>query len=94
MTLKESLAAYIERNLIDEDRSRGIREDTPLIDEGIIDSMGLMSLVMFIEEQTGIRIPDDEVVPDNFQTVASMERMVRRLQSNRAAAPGTPGDAA
>jgi acyl carrier protein len=39
-----------------------------------------MELVTFIEQETGIRIPDDEVHPDNFQTIVSMEAMIQRLR--------------
>jgi acyl carrier protein len=38
----------------------------------------------FIEERTGVRVPDDEVTPDNFQSLATIERMVVRLQARHA----------
>jgi acyl carrier protein len=60
-----------------------IDASTPLIDRGILDSMGLMQVIMFVEEKTGIRIPDDEVLPDNFQTVGSIEALVDRLGKSR-----------
>ncbi|MBC7790647.1 MAG: acyl carrier protein [Anaerolineae bacterium] len=84
MTLAHSLATFIQTNLIGDDRSIRIDEQVALIDAGIIDSMGLMQIVTFIEQETGVHIPDDEVVPDNFQTVGDMERMVRRLQARSA----------
>jgi acyl carrier protein len=43
--------------------------------------MGLIQIVTFIEARTGVRIPDDALIPDNFQTVESMERMVEQLRS-------------
>ena len=86
MTLAQSLATFIQTNLVGDGRSLRIDEQAALIDGGIIDSMGLMQIVTFIEEQTGVRIPDDEVIPDNFQTVGDMERMVRRLQGHAAGA--------
>lgn len=82
MTLAQSLATFIQTNLVGDERSIRIDEQVALIDGGIIDSMGLMQIVSFIEQQTGVRIPDDEVVSDNFQTVGDMERMVRRLQAH------------
>ncbi|MGQ0715419.1 MAG: acyl carrier protein [Gemmatimonadaceae bacterium] len=81
MSLGPSLVRFISDNLIGDRAPASIDETTPLIDSGIIDSMGLLQIVTFIEERTGVRIPDDAVVPDNFQTVDSMERMVDALRS-------------
>lgn len=89
MSFTAALATYIQENLA---AGTPIREDTPLIDGGILDSMSLMDVVMFVEQRTGVQVPDDEVVPENFQTVASIARMVQRLQADRTAAPGVATD--
>jgi acyl carrier protein len=83
MTLRPELIRFIREELAGDSEAEAITEDAPLIDRGIIDSMALMRLVTFIEERTGVRIPDDEVMPDNFQTVADIEEMVSRLKSRR-----------
>ncbi len=88
MSIGQRLAAFVRTQLIGEGRAIQVGESTPLIDAGVIDSMGLMQLVGFIEEETGVRIPDDEVTPENFQTIADMERMIARLQSRRAGSAG------
>ena len=80
MALKEDLVKYIQTNMA---ADAVIDASTPLIDRGILDSMGLMQVIMFVEEKTGIRIPDDEVLPDNFQTVGSIEALVDRLGKSR-----------
>jgi len=82
--LKSELASFIEKNLVGEDRRVAITDSTPLIEDGIIDSMGLMQIVAFLEERAGVRVPDDEVSPDNFETVAAIERLVERLRKERA----------
>jgi acyl carrier protein len=80
MALKADLVRYIQENLAPD---TAIDDSTALIDKGILDSMGLMQVIMFIEEKTGIRIPDDEVLPDNFQTIGSIESLVDRLGKSR-----------
>jgi acyl carrier protein len=80
MALKDDLVKYIQTNMA---ADAVIDASTPLIDRGILDSMGLMQVIMFVEEKTGIRIPDDEVLPDNFQTVGSIEALVDRLGKSR-----------
>jgi acyl carrier protein len=83
MNLKDLLTAHIQAALVSDGSNVQVDDETMLLDEGIIDSMGLMDLVMFIEEQTGVRVPDEEVMPDNFQTVPSITAMVHRLRSQR-----------
>jgi len=81
--LKTELASFIEKTLVGADRRLSITEKTALIEDGIIDSMGLMQIVLFLEERAGVRVPDDEVTPDNFETVDAINRLVERLQSRR-----------
>jgi len=79
MTLGPQLLRFIRDELATDPGA--IDENAQLIDEGILDSMALMRLITFLEERAGVRVPDDEVVPDNFQTIASIEALVARLQA-------------
>jgi acyl carrier protein len=81
MTLGDRLTVFIQQNLVGDESTRPIGKHDSLIDRGVIDSMGLFQLMTFIEQETGIRIPDEEVLPENFETVATMELMVQRLQA-------------
>lgn len=84
MTLAAALVRYIADNVVRDRTALRIDESTPLIDGALIDSMGLLQIVTFLEEQTGVRIPDDAVIPDNFQTVRDMQRMVDELRTQSA----------
>ena len=81
--LKREIATFIEKNLLGESRGITISDTTPLIEDGLLDSMGLMQIVAFLEERAGVRVPDDEVSPENFETVEAIERLVDRLQARR-----------
>ncbi len=83
MTLEQDLIKFIRENLISGEQSADIDRDEPLIDRGVIDSIGLLQLMMFVEERTGVRIPDDQVTFDNFQTVAGIAQMVDGLRARR-----------
>ncbi len=50
----------------------GITEDTKLFEEGIVDSTGILEIVAFIEEQYAVGVADDELVPENFETVRAI----------------------
>ena len=80
MTIKAQLSTFVQDTLANGVRDLRIEEDTRLIEHGLIDSIGLMELMDFIEQETGIRVPDEEVHPGNFQTVANMEAMIERLR--------------
>jgi len=82
-TLRQDIASFIEKTLVGDDRKTPIDDTTSLIEEGILDSMGLMQIVAFLEERAGIRVPDDEVSPDNFETLPAIEGMVERLRAAR-----------
>jgi acyl carrier protein len=84
MRLSQALVEFIEKNLVGSENPTPITDSTPLIDQGIINSMGLMQVIGFVEDRTGVRVSDDEVTPDNFQTVVSIEAMVTRLERQRA----------
>jgi acyl carrier protein len=50
--------------------------DKSLIEAGVIDSTGVLELVGFLEEQYGIRIGDDELLPENLDSVDNIVRFV------------------
>jgi acyl carrier protein len=70
--------------LIDEHYWQGPREELsdqlPLIADRVIDSMGLLRLVAFLEEEFGVTIDDTEVVPTNFGTIAGIAALMRTKQ--------------
>jgi acyl carrier protein len=56
----------------------GHPDDASFLEEGIVDSMGIMELVMFVEETFGITVDDEELVPDNFDSVSKLAAYIRR----------------
>ena len=53
-----------------------LTEDLPLIENHVIDSMGLLRLVAWLEETYGVEIGDEEVVPANFGTIKGIEGLI------------------
>ncbi|MEO1201572.1 MAG: acyl carrier protein [Pseudomonadota bacterium] len=50
--------------------------DTSLLESGIVDSLGVLNLVEFVEEQFSIVAEDDDLVPENFDTIDALTRFV------------------
>jgi acyl carrier protein len=75
-----STAQKVKDFIVDELRWDGDREqlasDYPLLDNGVIDSLGLFQIVQFLEVECGIEIADDELTPENFATLDSIEKLV------------------
>jgi acyl carrier protein len=59
-------------------RSMDIKENESLLGKGVIDSTGVLELVAFLEEQFGIRVEDDEVIPDNLDSTARIAAYVEK----------------
>lgn len=52
-----------------------------LLQSGVLDSLAIFTLVDFIEERLGVAVPDDDLVPENFQTLDAVASMVDRLRA-------------
>lgn len=53
-----------------------VGDEDDLIDSGVVDSLGIFQLIAFLEERFGIKIGDEEITPENFGTVAAIDRLV------------------
>ena len=82
MSLKSELLQFIEENLLEVDGEK-LSVDDALIDRGLLDSIGLMQIMHFVEERANVRIPDGEVTPDNFQTVQAIDALVHRVKQGQ-----------
>jgi acyl carrier protein len=58
-------------------RKRGVRFDDNLLESGIIDSLGILDLVNFLEQNLGITLSDEELVPENFLTIERLSAFVQ-----------------
>ena len=55
-----------------------LMEDTSFMEEGIIDSTGILELVFFIEETFGFSVEDDELIPENMDSLQNIARYIDR----------------
>ena len=66
-------------------RKHPIASDDNLLENGIIDSLGILDLVSFLEQEFGIVVADDELIPENFQSVARLTGFVEQKVKEAAA---------
>lgn len=67
---------FIIKELLYEVENAAIDNDTKLIEEGIVDSMGLFRLMAFMEEEFDVEVEPDAVVLENFETVNAVATLI------------------
>jgi len=69
---------FIFENFLIGRNDNELRNDASFLDEGIIDSTGILELVSFIEETYGIRVEDEELIPENLDSVNNIVSYIER----------------
>ncbi len=82
--LEQQITAYIAKNLLFDEKAEIPRADS-LLELGIIDSTGAMDLVMYLESEFGISIADEELVPENLDSIERIATFVSRKVAGKAA---------
>ncbi|MGE5307760.1 MAG: acyl carrier protein [Deltaproteobacteria bacterium] len=78
MDVMEELEKYLLNEVAVETALESLAPDDDLLMQGIIDSMGIVQLTEFMEKRFGIRVMDDEMVPENFQNLRALADFVER----------------
>jgi acyl carrier protein len=76
-TISQQLRAFVLEvfYLTDPDE---LTDDTSLIRSGIVDSTGMLDIILFIEGEYGISVADTDTIPENFETIALISAYVER----------------
>ena len=78
MNKEAKIRDFILENFMAGESEEALDNDSSFLEKGIIDSMGVLELVAFVEETYGIEIDDDELTPDNFDSVSRLVSYIRR----------------
>jgi acyl carrier protein len=69
---KEKIRTFILENILAGSRGATLDDNDSFLEKGIIDSTGILELVAFIEDEFKIQVRDEELVPDNFDSVSKL----------------------
>ena len=86
MSTEQKIRSFITDNFFVDADELSLPADASLTQGGTIDSMGVLELIMFIENQWSIQIPDSDTVPENLD---SIERIVNYVQARSLVQAGT-----
>jgi acyl carrier protein len=71
---------YILENYLFTDDQSQLKSNDSFLDKGIIDSTGILEVIMFLDEEFGVTVEDDEMVPENLDSVDSLVKFIGTKQ--------------
>ncbi|HHJ19344.1 MAG TPA: acyl carrier protein [Gammaproteobacteria bacterium] len=78
----ETVRAYLLENYLFSEPGQKISADQSLVGSGIIDSAAILSLILFLEDEFGITVHDDEVIPENIDSLNTIASYVYHKQTD------------
>jgi acyl carrier protein len=82
MDIGETLRKYFAEELDKEKSVANLKDDDSLLVKGILDSIEIVKLTTFIEEAFGVPVGDEDLVPENFETITSLRRFIEGRRAN------------
>lgn len=80
-TVIDEIRTYLEDEVIEADSGIPITDDTPIWDEELIDSMGIMMLIAHIEDEYSVDIDAEDVAVDHFKSVRAIAALIEAKRS-------------
>jgi acyl carrier protein len=78
MSHRQTIKRFILKNFLFSDDDTAIGDQDSLVRGGVLDSTGIYELILFVEEEFKLSIAPEEMVPENFDTLASMDDFIQR----------------
>jgi acyl carrier protein len=86
MEIQDQLREYIVAQFMYDQPNARLDPETDLLNDGIVDSMGILQVVNFMEEKFGVQVSDDEIVPENFRSLRALVEFIAQKNGALAAA--------
>lgn len=80
MELKSQIRQFILRNYLFSSDEKALDDGVSLMKTGVVDSTGVLELISFLEEQFGVKVQDEEMTPENLDSV---DRIVAFVSGKR-----------
>jgi len=81
MANTDPIMEFIKNQLVREKTMKNIGRGDDFIESGIIDSLGILKLLEFLESKFSIHIADEELIPENFHSIESIESFISRKKN-------------
>lgn len=74
---------FIRETFLKNKSNQNLTDDVSLVESGIIDSLGILKVLMFIEKAFGLKIKEQDVVPEYFETITAIAAYVERWRPQK-----------
>ena len=81
MAIEQQLRDYILENFLFTDDQSALNSEDSFLEKGIIDSTGILEVIYFIEDEFSIKINDEEMLPENLDSVKNIVNFVTQKQN-------------
>jgi acyl carrier protein len=81
-SIEGKISGYIAENILFSKNGYTYPKDASFLENGIIDSMNVLELVMFVEEFFKIHVDDGEIIPENFDSVSKLAAYIQQKTNN------------
>jgi len=78
--LTASIRAFIFKNFLFDAEESALKNDDSFLEQGIIDSTGVLELVEWLEEEFDIQVEDEELIPENLDSIELISAFIKRKQ--------------
>ena len=78
LAIEQQIQNFIIENFLFGDASTGLKNSDSFLEGGIIDSTGVLELVSHLEETYGIKVEDEELIPENLDSIANVSGFIQR----------------
>jgi acyl carrier protein len=82
-TIEQQIRSFVQDTFLIGQDGESLSGSTSFLENGLIDSTGVLELVSFIEETWLIKVSDDELVPENLDSISQVTRFVQRKLGGR-----------
>jgi acyl carrier protein len=77
MSYQESVREFIVENFLFGDEE-GLENESSFFETGVVDSTGILEIVSFIEEEFEVKVEDEDLIPENFSSVVTIDQYLHR----------------
>lgn len=74
----QEIRDFVVENFLLGESNNGLEDTDSFLDNGIVDSTGILELVAFLEETYDIQVEDEELIPENLDSIANVSAYLHR----------------
>lgn len=87
MDIGKITRTFITKNFLSSDRSKMLEDSTSFLESGLVDSTGVLEIIQFLEETFAISVDDDELIPENLDSIENLRAFVARKLTEQSGQP-------